>query len=94
MKQQKFLKLIVFLVITLSVVKLIIAGLISTSGFTLFNIKNEISDVSVENQNLREEIVSSSSFKNIQVKAEGLGLKSANIVLNYSLARTPIAMKE
>lgn len=94
MKQQKFLKLIIFFVITLSVVKLLIAGLISTSGFTLFNIENEISKVSIENQNLHGEIVSSSSFKNIQVKAETLGLKSANIVLNYSLTRTPIAMKE
>jgi len=94
LKQQNFLKLVVFFVIALSVVKLLIAGLISTSGFALFNIKNEIAKMTIENQNLQGEIVSNSSFKNIQVRAEDLGLKSANIVLNYQAARTPIAMKE
>jgi hypothetical protein len=94
MKQKKFLKFIVFLVITLSIVKLLIAGLISTSGFALFNIKNETSMISTENQNLREEIVANSSFKNIQAKAENIGLKSVNMVVNYSVTRSPIAMKE
>ena len=94
MKQKNFLKLIVFLVITLSIVKLLIAGLISTSGFTLFNVKNEISKISTQNQNLHEEIVANSSFKNIQAKALSMGLQSTNSVLNYSVTSSGIAMKE
>lgn len=94
MRKEKFLKFIVFLVVSLFIVKLLVAGLISTSGFTLYNTKKEILDIGSQNQQLSEEITSYSSFKNIQAKAENLGFKSAKIVLNYSAARSPIAMKE
>lgn len=94
MKKKKILKLIVLMVITLSVIKLLIAALISTSGFALYNIKQEISDISLKNQILQEKVVTASSFMVVQVKASDLGLKRANIVLNYVAAKTPIAMKE
>lgn len=94
MKQIKLVKIIIVLVVSLSVVKLLIACLISTSGFALFKIEKEVEAFSLENRHLQENINNLSSFNYLQSKAQKLGLVSTLAVIDYSVTRTPIALRE
>lgn len=93
MKNSKLLiALAIIAIILLTIGKIVVSGMVSTSGIELSKIDNEIEKYKTENIILREKLLSNSSLVNISSKAAILGFvgKKSDFFLNKPL---PLAVK-
>ncbi|MBI2031197.1 MAG: hypothetical protein HYT08_01145 [Candidatus Levybacteria bacterium] len=85
--------LAVITVVLLTIGKIAVSGMVSTSGVSLSEIENEVDKYKTENIILREKLLSISSLTNISSKAALLGFveKKSEFVLSRPL---PLAVKQ
>lgn len=92
MKYKFLLKSLVISALVLALVRVVVSNIISTSGVELGRINEEIAQVKLQNDGLREEFFSKTSMENIATQAAKLGFtdKKENFVLTSPL---PVALR-
>lgn len=85
--------LIFGLVLTLAVVKIVLAARLATTGVKLAKIEAISIQLTQENRILNEEIVENSSLNKISSEAASLGFVKGTKIANFAL-QVPVALRE
>jgi len=83
---------IFFIVLSLTLAKIIAANVLATTGNHLGEIETKIVFLKTENQALKKEISSLSSLGRVAKEAEHLGFKKASFVV-YLKEEIPVALR-
>ena len=84
---------IAIIIIGLTIVQISVGNKISTAGFELSKLQDQVAEYERENTILQEQILDAESYTNIKEKADGLGYASANNVVSLT-APLPLAMRQ
>ncbi len=76
-KPLSFISFLVGIIIFLTVLQVVVSNRLSTTGFTLSKIQEEIISLRVENTRLAEQVLSDSSLTNVSSQAASLGFIEA-----------------
>lgn len=87
----KLLAIIIFIILSLSLIQLVISHRLATSGEQVRLLETEISSLEKENNKLSAEINQIASLSRIASEAEKMGLIKATIVLRLT-PEIPVAM--
>ena len=90
MKHKLLFTIPILLVVGMTVVQIVVSHKLSTAGIELSSMQNERTDLSFENEKLRQKIASESSLLIITKKAQNLGFEKANFVY---LDNPPVALR-
>lgn len=91
-KPAVFIALNVAIITGLSIVQVVVANSISTTGIELSNIQHEISELRKDNAILHEQMLTASSLTNIASRASELGFEESKTTLVIS-APLPLARR-
>lgn len=89
MKKGSLTLFVLFVTVLCGLFQLYITNKLATAGITLTHVENEIRTLSLENEDLRHKIASSSSLMTISARAQTLGFIDASF---YSIEKPPIAL--
>ena len=94
MKKPTFIIFIIlFLIVALSVARVVVSNNLSITGVTLLKLENQLNSYKIENSNLREKLLSVTSLSYISSESSQLGfVESKN---SFTLTKPlPLAIKQ
>ena len=94
MKKPTFIIFIIlFLIVALSLMRVVVSNNLSTTGITLLRLENQLNSYKIENANLREKLLSVTSLFYISSESSQLGfVKNKN---SFTLTKPlPLAIKQ
>lgn len=91
-KTGRLLFLIFFLVLVLSLGKLIVANILATTGGQLGRMESEAVSLKAENQEIEGKLIELSTLSRIASEAEKLGFKKASFVV-FLREEVPVALR-
>ncbi len=83
---------LVFVIITLSVVRMTLVNNLSTTGTELVDIQNKIGQYKKQNELLKEQYLQAASYTHISAKAKRMGFGPAKSQLNLTTP-LPLALR-
>ncbi|OGH17396.1 MAG: hypothetical protein A3F30_03980 [Candidatus Levybacteria bacterium RIFCSPHIGHO2_12_FULL_37_12] len=82
-----------FLIIALSLMRVIVSNNLSTAGITLLKLENRLNSYKIENTNLRERLLNFTSLSYISSESSQLGFVKNKT--NFTLTKPlPLAIKQ